>query len=106
MTEREASRRQRVELQLADHPDGSRLHRELGAWARYCVARIEAELGVVERWDVRLSAARDGFVVVVAVQDSTYSCEVSARGLDAPLAIWEAMCHLEQRLREIRARSF
>lgn len=101
MTQREASRRQRVELDVADQPAGSRLQRELGAWARYCIARIEAELGTVQQWYVQLSPTRDGFKVVISTRDPI--CEVSARGLDRSLVIWDAMCDIEQRLREIRA---
>jgi hypothetical protein len=94
--------RARVDLQVLHHPAGSRAEREIAAWARYCVGRIEGDLGTVEQWTVRVAPSPSGFTATVEVRDPTYGGEVSAEGFDGALAIWDAMCRLEQRLREVR----
>jgi hypothetical protein len=70
---------------------------------RYCVTRIERELGEIEHWSVTIAPASGEFTSVVAVQDGSNAIESTGTGMDGPLAAWEALCRLEQRLREVRA---
>lgn len=70
---------------------------------RYCVARIERELGEIEHWSVTIAPAGGEFTSVVAVHDGGDAIESTGTGMDGPLAAWEALCRIEQRLREARA---
>jgi hypothetical protein len=96
---RRRAKRERVELQLL-HGDG---RRELGAFARYCVGRIERDHGELDYWLVRVAPIIGGFTSTVTVRGRMYATEVTANGFDGALAIWEAMCRIEQRLHELRA---
>src|SRR5262249_58637771 len=98
---RTRARRARVELQL-HRGAGMRQYRELGAFVRYCVSRIERELGEIEHWSVTIAPVSGAFTSVVAVQDGSDAIESTGTGMDGPLAAWEALCRLEQRLRETR----
>lgn len=93
--------RERIEVRLPAHAS-SRQHRELGAFARYCVLRIERELGERECWIVDIAPALGGYTSHVAVSDRGAMIEEQGKGHDGALAIWEAICRLEQRLREQR----
>lgn len=99
---RARAKRARVELQL-HRGAGARQYRELGAFVRYCVSRIERELGEIEHWSVTIAPAGGEFTSLVAVQDAGDAIESTGTGMDGPLAAWEALCRLEQRLREARA---
>jgi hypothetical protein len=99
---RARAKRARVELRLHSGA-GVRQYRELGAFVRYCVSRIERELGEIEHWSVTIAPAGGEFTSVVAVQDGSDAIESTGTGMDGPLAAWEALCRLEQRLREVRA---
>jgi hypothetical protein len=80
----------------------NRQHRELGAFARYCIHRVERELGVHE-WRVHIAHAFGGYASRIEVRDhGALVAEQGGTGHDGALAIWEAMCLLEQRLRERR----
>jgi hypothetical protein len=83
-----------------------RQRRELGAFARYCAGRVERELGTTERWSVSLRAdAGIQYTSTVSVADAQGAIVGRGVSSDAVLAIWEAMCQLEQRLREHLATS-
>ena len=99
---RARAKRARVELQL-HQTAGVRQYREVGAFVRYCVARIERELGESEHWSVTIAPAGGEFASVVSVQDAWDTIEARGLGMDGPLAAWDALCKLEQRLREARA---
>jgi len=73
---------------------------ELAAFARYCAARVDRDHGASDHWNVSLAANPDGFVCVVKVQ--RHGTEVTARWgtVDPSRAIWNAMCRIEQPLRE------
>lgn len=71
----------------------------MAAFVYYCVARIERELGDAGRWIVRVAPGVGGFTSTIAVENGTRT-EVTANGFDGPLAVWDAMCRIEQRLRE------
>lgn len=95
--------RARVELQL-HRGAGARQARELGAFVRYCVSRIERELGQIEHWSVAIEPSRGEFASRVAVRQASEDLECRGRGMDGPLAVWDALCRVEQQLRESRAR--
>jgi len=101
-TARERAKANRIELQL--HAQASaRQQRELGAFVRFCVARLERELGPSERWIVKIDPSSGGFRSMVAMHDGALAIESTGRGLDGPLAVWDALCRLEQAVREARA---
>ena len=99
------ARRARVEVQLHDGA-GTRQVRELGAFVRYCVSRIERELGEIDRWIVRIIPAGGQFASLIAVRDGAGEIEATGVGLDGALAAWDALCKLEQLLREARVRRY
>ena len=104
LSREQRARRERVELELTGDRSGSRRHRELAAFARYCIARLEREIGETGHWFVRVGPCVGGFRTTIYVANGDYTAEVAATGFDGALAIWDAMCHLEQRLREACAR--
>lgn len=81
---------------------GTRRSRELRAFVRFCVARIERELGRQGQWTVGVAIGAHGFTTAIEVL--TRATEVRERGqaADAVLATWDAMARVEQRLREQR----
>jgi hypothetical protein len=93
--------RDRIEVRLPPQAS-TRQARELGAFARYCVVRIEREIGDCELWIVAIEPSLGGYRARVAVCDRGVTIEQQGTGHDGPLAIWDAMCSLEQRLRELR----
>jgi hypothetical protein len=74
--------------------------RELSAFARYCILRMERELGERGCWTVDIVLSVDGYSSRIAVDDSGLTLEASGTGRDGALATWEAMCRIEQRLRD------
>jgi ribosome-associated translation inhibitor RaiA len=93
--------RNRIEVRLTSHAT-QKQYRELGAFARYCIQRVERELGEREAWVVYVKPSLNGHTSHIAVHDRGADIEAQATGHDGTLAIWEAMCLLEQRLREHR----
>ena|ERR1051326_9073046 len=104
MVEPDADAKNRVAVNLElPRVNGSRLHRELAAFVRYCVMRIERELGARERWQVEIAPTRgSGFGSRVSVVDRGIETAERGQGRDAALAVWDAMCRIEQILRERR----
>jgi hypothetical protein len=100
---RARAKRARVQLQLHSSA-GVRQYRELGAFVRYCVARIERELGEIGRWSVTIAPAGGEFTSRVAVECGDEALQSTGLGMDGPLAVWDALCKLEQLLREARGR--
>ena len=94
------SKSTRVQLNVL--PSTSRKQeRELGAFARYCVTRIERELGTREQWVVTIGLASGiGYTSRVAVHHFGMELVANGQGPDGALAIWDGMCQLEQSLRE------
>jgi hypothetical protein len=76
--------------------------RELGAFARYCVLRVERELGEHDSWIVNIAPSMGGYASHIAVQCHDETLEGLGKGQDGVLATWDAMCRVEQRLRERR----
>ncbi len=92
--------RARVVVEL--HAQASqRQHRELGAFVRYCVFRLEREFGELQ-WLVRILPVANGFASSVAVNDQASIVESSGRGFDGALAVWDALYNIEEALRESR----
>lgn len=77
-------------------------HRELNAFARYCILRLERELGARDAWIVKIAPSGSLYTSVISVHDAFGTLEQRGRGLDGALAIWDAMCRLEQCMRESR----
>lgn len=93
--------RDRINVRIPEYA-GAKLHRELGAFARYCIVRVERELGERKAWSVTISPAPDGYASHIAVSDRDATIEDRGTGHDGALAVWDAMCRIEQRLRELR----
>jgi hypothetical protein len=74
--------------------------RELGAFARYCIQRLERDLGTCGAWVVTIKISPRGFSSHVQVRHAGAVIEETSAGQDGALATWYAMCRLEQRLRE------
>jgi hypothetical protein len=96
-----SSARARIGVQLWQHASSKQL-RELGAFTRYCVFRIERELGERESWAVHIEPAPGGYTSAIAVAHFGEVLEERGTGFDGALATWDAMCRIEQRLRERR----
>ncbi len=97
------NRRARERIVVELHPQAShRQHRELGAFVRYCVFRLEREFGEL-RWLVRIVPIPNGFASSVAVNDETLIVEARGSGFDGALAAWEALYKVEEALRQARA---
>jgi len=101
---RQRARRTRVELQLY-RGAGDRQYRELGAFVRYCVSRLEREFGEVGQWSVTIEPSGGAFASVVSLHGDAHVLASEGVGLDGALAAWEAMCKLEQSLREARVQN-
>jgi len=84
-------------------PGSERRTRELGGFARYCILRIERELGARESWKVLIEVSAGTHASTVTVDHRGHTFEIRTRHQDAVLAIWDAMCRIEQSLREHRA---
>ena len=81
-----------------------RERREIGAFVRYCVARIEKEFLDVERWIVTvLPDVRGGYTSHIAARHAGIVLEEHGVGRDGTLAAWYALERVEQALREQRA---
>lgn len=80
--------------------------RELGAFVRYCIQRIEKDLGERQQWRVEIDLGGRGYSALVEVLHLGLQCETKGYGHDGALAIWDAMCRIEQLLRERRGVMF
>src|SRR5688572_11400456 len=99
------SKSRRIDVRV---PSGvsARHERELGAFARYCVQRIEKDLGERQQWYVEIDVRRPGYAARVEVVHLGFVLETRGQGPDGPLAIWDAMCRIEQELRDRRGAVF
>jgi hypothetical protein len=93
----------RVELQLHDHAS-VRQHRELGAFVRYCIARIERDVGTADWWVVKIVPDRCAYTCIVTAENADVVLQATRTGADATLAAWDALCKIEQLILEDRAR--
>jgi hypothetical protein len=101
MVTSQASSPTRVELQLHEHAT-VRQQRELGAFVRHCIARIERDDERADTWTVKIVPLRNGFRCEVIVRLRDLAVESAGVGLDGPLAAWEALSKIEQLLRDNR----
>jgi len=86
------------------HTGSLRQERELGAFVRYCVHRIERDFGELEGWSVRILFTLGlGYSSMVSVDEGTLRIDANGSGQDGALAVWDAMCRIEQKLRERRS---
>jgi hypothetical protein len=89
----------RIDVQLP-RAASNRQRRELTAFARYCIHRLERELGQRDAWIVEIEPRSGQYATRIAVIDLFGAIEASGVGLDGALSIWEAICRLEESLRE------
>jgi len=89
---------QHIDVRLP-HNTSVKQERELGAFARYCVQRIEKDLGERQQWIVEIDLGGRGYSALVEVRYRDLQLETRGYGQDGPLAIWDAMCRMEQELR-------
>lgn len=99
------SRQRRVDVRVPRNASAKQ-ERELGAFARYCVQRIEKDLGERQHWRVDIGLGGRGYTALVEVQHLGLVIESRGYGHDGPLAIWDAMCRMEQELRDRRGAIF
>ncbi len=84
--------------------DSDPLRARLMVFARFCVARIARELGGAEGWEVSYDRRPDSTVALVRARFGGELLVSSGTHVDPALAIWDAMCRIEQRLRDERSR--
>ena len=74
-----------------------REQRELGAFVRFCVGRVERGAGTFDRWVVTIAADRsDGFAATIVAALGGATFEASGHGHDGTLAAWNAMNNLQR----------
>lgn len=96
------ARRSRIKVELPRWAS-ARQQRELTAFARYCIARLERDVGELDHWAVTAAPDRGGgFSCLVSAQRADRAVEAHGAGHDGTLSIWDAMCNIEQALREQR----
>jgi hypothetical protein len=78
--------------------------RELDAFASYCASRIDREVGEPDWW-ITVEARRGGYTCIVRATGRGSSYAVAGIGPEPAIAVWNAMCRVEQPLRELRART-
>lgn len=94
-----AMTRSRIDVHLPAAAS-ARQRRELTAFARYCILRLERELGQRQAWVVEIAPTSGKYATRISVHDLGGAIEASGVGLDGALSTWEAICRLEQSLRE------
>lgn len=98
--------RVRADLRLAPAVSGGQQPEELLAFAGFCAARIARGIAGVTAWDLYLVAGLDGHAdAVVRAHVDHRAIEARASACDPAHAIWNAMCDLEQPLRDAAARA-
>lgn len=94
-----ASKHTRIDVRMPSNTSAKQ-ERELGAFARYCIQRIEKELGERQEWLVDIVLGGRGYSALVEVQHLGVVFETRGVGNDGALAVWDAMCRIEQELRD------
>ena len=89
----------RIDVQLP-RAASARQRRELTAFARYCIHRLERELGERQAWLVEIEPTSGKYATRIEVHDICGAIEANGIGFDGALSTWEAICRLEQSLRE------
>jgi hypothetical protein len=76
---------------------------ELVAFAGFCAARISRGLRGVTAWDLYVVGGLGQSDAVVRVKVGNDTVEASASASDPAEAIWNAMCRIEQPVRDVAA---
>lgn len=75
---------------------------ELAEFERYCGDRIQRDQGIaIDGWIVQLAPEPDGWRARVTAHVAGMRVEAVGHAMLPDAAIWEAMCRIEQPLREI-----
>jgi hypothetical protein len=99
------ARRSRIHVNLPAWAS-PRQQRELTAFARYCVARLERDVGELDQWVVTTALdPRGGFTSSVVATHRGREVPARGQGRDGTLAIWDALCNIEQALLERHQRA-
>lgn len=69
-------------------------------FARYCAGRLERELGAVDGWEVSVARLAGEHAATVHARVGGRTIASGEFGRDPTLAIWNAMCRIEQPLRD------
>lgn len=95
----------RAELRLAPPVSGGQKHEELIAFAGFCAARIARDMRGLGAWDLFVVGGLEGQSdAVVRVQVGRETVEARSSACDPARAIWNAMCDVEPRIREVACR--
>ncbi len=93
--------RVRADLRLAPPVSGGQKRDDLVAFAGFCAARITRGLSGISAWDLFLVSGLDGQAdAVVRAHLGHEIIEARASACDPAHAIWDAMCRVEQPLRD------
>lgn len=98
-----AMRASRIDVQL-HRTASARQRRELTAFARYCILRLERDLGERQAWLVEIVPSSGKYATRIEVHDMCGALQASGSGHDGALAMWEAICRIEQAMRESSSR--
>jgi hypothetical protein len=93
--------RVRAELRLSPPVSGGQKRDDLVAFAGFCAARIARDLSGISAWDLYVVSGLDGqAAAVVRAYLGREIIEGRASACDPAHAIWNAMCEVEQPLRD------
>ncbi len=76
---------------------------ELVAFAGFCAERISRGLQGIGGWDLYVVGGLDESNVVVRVRVGNDTIEAHGTGGEPAVAIWNAMCRIEQPVRDVAA---
>jgi hypothetical protein len=78
----------------------ARRYREVRAFACFCIARLEREVGALDGWILTIDVAPAGFIAQIAARVHETELQGQGAGRDSTLAVWDAFCNVEQSIRE------
>jgi hypothetical protein len=90
-------------VQVRTEINGHANRDELAAFAGFCAARIARDLRGIESWDLFVVGGLDQANAVLRVRVGSEVVEVRATAIDPAHAIWNAMCRIEQPIRDVAA---
>jgi hypothetical protein len=85
-----------VRAEINGHANGD----ELVSFAGFCAARIARDLRGIDSWDLYVAGGLDQSAAVIRVNIGQETVEARATAADPANAIWNAMCRIEQPIRE------
>jgi hypothetical protein len=89
-----------IEVIAATHLTDRQLE-DLTSFVSYCAARFARQLAITQRWIVTIGRRGRHACVCARVDTDSETITASGASLDFALAIWDAMCRVEQPLREL-----